>query len=96
MKYLDTPSFKVKTKEQVEVLAKVISQPDIYIDKSEKLLLFEEMLKSNKEEQKYLLSAENLEKYCKGKTYLPDYAYNKLKAKLRVEFKEWKNKRGDI
>ena len=28
MKYLDTPSFKVKTKEQVEVLAKVIYRCD--------------------------------------------------------------------
>lgn len=69
---------------------------NIYIEEAEKLLLFEEMLKSNKEEQKYLLSAENLERYCKGKTYLSDYAYSKIRTQLRVEFKEWKNKRGDI
>lgn len=91
MKYLNTPSFEVKTKKQVEVLAKAILQPDIYIEETEKLALFKEMLKSTKEEQKYLLSAENLEKYCKGKTHLPDYAYSKLRAKLKVEFKVWKD-----
>ncbi len=69
---------------------------DIYIEESEKLLLFKEMLKSSQEEQKYLLSAENLERYCNGKTYLPDYAYSKIKTQLKKEFKEWKNKRGDI
>lgn len=69
---------------------------NIYIEDFEKLLLFEEMLKSSKEDQKYLLSVENLERYCKGKTYLPDYTYNKVRAQLKREFKEWKNKRGDI
>ena len=66
---------------------------DIYIDKKEKLISFKEMLTGD---QKYLLSAENLERYCKGKTYLSDYIYNKLRTTLKAEFKEWKNKRGDI
>lgn len=66
----------------------------IWIKDEEKLLLFKDILdaekQGNKDLVKYLLSAENLERICLGKTYLPDYAYSKLRSKLKKEYKEWK------
>lgn len=62
---------------------------EIYIEEKEKELLFEEMLTIEETEYKYFLRAENLERYCKGKTYLPDYAYSKIRKQLLKEFKIW-------
>lgn len=66
---------------------------DIYINEKEKLELFEELLISDREEQRYLLSADHLERICLGKTYLPDYAYSKIRSQLKKEFKIWKESR---
>lgn len=66
----------------------------IWIKEEEKLLLFKDILNAEKQRDKdtlkYLLSAENLERICLGKTYLPDYAYSKLRSKLKKEYKQWR------
>ena len=62
----------------------------MYIDEKEKLLLFEQMLYGD---HKYLLSAENLERYCKGNTAVADFAFKRLRAQLKKEFKFWKANR---
>lgn len=37
----------------------------------------------------YFFSAENLERYCSGKTCLFDYAYGHIRKLLKKEYKEW-------
>lgn len=59
----------------------------------------EDLFKHIKEEQEemnidYFFTAENLERYCLGKTYLPDYAYGHVRRLLKKEYKEWLIERG--
>ena len=37
----------------------------------------------------YFFSAENLERYCSGKTHLCEYAYRHIRKSLKKEYKEW-------
>ena len=37
----------------------------------------------------YFFSAENLERYCSGKTNLGEYAYGHIRKLLKKEYKEW-------
>ena len=59
----------------------------IYITEEVREELFKKMQQVN--DPKDLLSAENLEKICLGKTYLPDYAYGQIRRLLKQEFKQW-------
>lgn len=64
----------------------------IYITKESREKLFNHIYKENMNLD-YVFSAEYLEKYCLGKTYLSEAAYSTIKRLLRKEYKEWlKNK----
>lgn len=40
-----------------------------------------------------ILSAENLERYCLGKTHLADSAYSQIRRLLKKEYKEYKEQK---
>ena len=61
----------------------------IYIMEEVREELFKKMQQVN--DPKDLLSTENLEKICLGKTYLSDYAYGQIRRLLKQEFKQWLN-----
>lgn len=59
----------------------------IYITEEAREELFNKMQQVI--DPKDLLSAENLERICLGKTYLSDYAYGQIRHLLKQEFKQW-------
>lgn len=59
----------------------------IYITEEAREELFKKMQQVN--DPKDLLSAENLERICLGKTYLSDSAYGQIRRLLKQEFKQW-------
>lgn len=59
----------------------------IYITEEAREELFKKMRLVD--DPKDLLSAENLEKICLGKTHLSDYAYGQIRRLLKQEFKRW-------
>lgn len=59
----------------------------IYITEKAREALFKKMQQVN--DTRDLLRAENLERICLGKTYLPDYAYGQIRRLLKQEFKQW-------
>lgn len=59
----------------------------IYISEKEREKLFKKMQQVN--DPKDLLSSDNLEKICLGKTYLADYAYGQIRRLLKKEFEQW-------
>lgn len=61
----------------------------IYIKPETRVELFTLIL-NDEENRKDYLSAENLERICLGKTYLPDYAYSQIRRLLKNEYKIWK------
>lgn len=61
----------------------------IYIAEKDRLELFQQIEPFGEYTQEYAFSAECLERYCLGKTYLPDYAYSHIRALLKKEFKEY-------
>lgn len=61
----------------------------IYIAEEARDKLFKKMQQVI--DPKDLLSAENLERICLGKTHLPDYAYGQIRRLLKQEFKLWLN-----
>jgi len=53
---------------------------------------FFQHITNNNFDLKYAFSSEYLEKWCLGKTYLPDYAYSHIRSLLKKEYKEWLRK----
>lgn len=70
----------------------------IYIKESERAVLFNELHENenNKAFFKLLWSAENLERYCMGKTGLADYAYSHIRVLLKKEYAEWKKAKNNV
>jgi len=65
----------------------------IYIDEEGRTELFDKIL-SGEYTEKYAFNIECLERYCLGKTYLPDYAYSHIRSLLKKEFKQYKLDKG--
>ena len=67
----------------------------IYIGELNRELLFNELYENENNTAffKFLWSADNLERYCLGKTGLPDYAYSHIRALLKKEYVEWKKQK---
>ena len=63
---------------------------DIYIDARGRAMLFQEITACLKDglTLNEVVQAEVLEKYCLGKTYLPDYAYSRMKRLIKKEYRE--------
>lgn len=65
----------------------------IYIDEEGRNELFDKIIRGEYTE-KYAFNTECLERYCLGKTYLPDYAYSHIRSLLKKEFKQYKLNKG--
>ena len=61
----------------------------IYIDEKDRNELFDKII-SGEYKEEYAFNTECLERYCLGKTYLPDYAYSHIRSLLKKEFKQYK------
>ncbi len=61
----------------------------IYITEEARLELFQKIEPFGDYTQQYAFSADCLERYCLGKTELPDYAYSHIRSLLKKEFKEY-------
>jgi len=67
----------------------------IYIKQNSREELFKNLYENEGDTSffKYLWSADNLERYCLGKTGSDDYAYSQISAMLKKEYKEWKTQK---
>ena len=62
----------------------------IYITECNREQLFKHIKEVQEEmDIDYFFSAENLERYCSGKTHLCEYAYGHIRKLLKKEYKEW-------
>lgn len=61
----------------------------IYITGKSRLELFHNIEPFGEYTQEYAFSPECLERYCLGKTELPDYAYSHIRSLLKKEFKQY-------
>lgn len=64
----------------------------IYISEESRNEIFKD-IDENPDCIDYIFSAENLERYCLGKTHLADYAYSQIRRLLKKEYKEYKEQK---
>jgi len=61
----------------------------IFITEKDRLDLFHKIEPFGEYTKEYAFSTDCLERFCSGRTELPDYAYSHIRALLKKEFKEY-------